>query len=115
MCVNSIVTLVPTKHHAGGVVICPVCFPVAMLNTMTKSNLGRKRLIWPIFLGHCPSLTKVRVEIESGTKTETTKEYCLLTRSPVYVPLAFLDSPGSLPRDGTARGGLGPPTSINSQ
>lgn len=99
----------------GGVVICLVCLPVAMLNTVTKSNLGRKQLIWPIFPGHCPLLTKVRVETESGMETETTKECCLLTRSPVYVPLAFLDNSGSVPRDGTARGELGPPTSSNSQ
>lgn len=41
-----------------------VCFSVAVIRTMTKSNLRKERLIWLTFPGHNPSLREVRAGSE---------------------------------------------------
>lgn len=50
-----------------------VCFPIAVISTMTKSNWRAKGLIWIIGPGHSLPMWEV--------KAETMEESCLLAPS----------------------------------
>lgn len=62
-----------------------VYFPFAVINAPTKSNLGKKGLIW--LIGHSLSLREVRVGTKGGMKAESNDEHCLLAHSQAHSQL----------------------------
>jgi hypothetical protein len=93
-----------------GVYFCFVClFSVAVIHTMTKTNLGRHGFIWLSCLAHSPSLKDIKTELNQGPKQKPQKESTSWL-APSGLVSYVLYSPGHLPRDGTAKSGLGPST-----
>lgn len=86
------------------------------MDTMAKSNLERKPLIWLPGSNHSPSLREVRRELKSGTWGQKLKHrpwrntiyWPLLCSALNYLPYTIQNH---LPRDGTIQGGLNSPTS----
>jgi hypothetical protein len=68
-----------------------VFFSVVMINTMTKSNMGKKGYVWFTFPGH---VHEIRVGTPRGMEAETTEGCSLLTFSPGLAKPAFLYRPG---------------------
>ena len=55
---------------------------VAVINTMTKSNLGGNEFVWIPFPGHNPSLREVRAGNQGGNlEQKISEELCLLAHS----------------------------------
>lgn len=57
------------------IVVCSSLLPVTMVNTMTKSNLGRRRFI----LGRTPS-RRGKSDLKPRVEEENIKECCLQRR-----------------------------------
>lgn len=75
----------------------PDLLSAVMINTVIKSNLESKGLIWTTV--HSPLLREARPEtqawnLEAGTEVETVGEHCLLAGSLPQDQLLFLYSPG---------------------
>lgn len=84
---------------------------------MTRSNQGRKGLIWLTFPLHSLSLQKVKARAQgtnskSGIDAETIEKCCFLAGSLCLVHLAFLYNPGPYAQ-GIVTPTVGGPTYIN--
>lgn len=85
----------------------PICFSVAAVNTVAKSNCEEERLfLQPIILG--PSLSKVRTVTQAETEAKAMEGCCLLAHSLTHAQLSFLYSACSF-----TSLGVPPPTVIN--
>lgn len=99
---------------------CP-CLPlVAVINAMTKSNLGGKGLFHHTLCNDSLSLSEVKAgdqgrNLNVGTEAETMEEHSLLNCFSWAIYLAYLDTSSSLPRDGTDQSELDPPPPVSSQ
>lgn len=51
---------------------------IAVIDTMIKSNLGKKVFIWLTLLGASSSLRKVRTKTQARVETGIMEEHCLL-------------------------------------
>jgi hypothetical protein len=73
-----------------------ICFSVAVIKTMTRTNLGKGRLTFPL---HSPSSSKARAgvqgrNLEAGAEAEAMEEHCLLAYSPGLLSLlSYLTQP----------------------
>lgn len=71
-----------------------VWFSFAVIDTMTQSNLMEEGLFEFLLPGPSPLLNEVRAEMQAGTKSESTKELCLVACSLAPAQLAsFLIQP----------------------
>lgn len=80
-----------------------------MINTLTKSSLGRKHYVWHTCPYHSLSLSKVRTGTQAEAGTRTMEECCLLSCSSWLAQLVFLHLPGP---PAISHNGLSPATSI---
>ena len=85
---------------------------------MTKSNLGRKRLIYPAAFG--PVSVEFRVGIkgrnlETGAEADAIEEYCLLTCPPWLAQPASFYAPGPYSGTGIANNELDTSASISKK
>jgi hypothetical protein len=71
-----------------------VFFSHAIINTMMKSNSGRKVFIQFTRINHSLSLRKIREGIQAEVEAGTLLELCSLACSPWLAQLAFLQDPG---------------------
>lgn len=72
----------------GSHVMCSSLLSIALMNSMTKSNLEEG--VYPGQCSHSPSLRKFRARTRAGADTETMEGCCLLACS----QLLFLGLPG---------------------
>lgn len=80
---------------------------------MTKSNMGKKKVIWLTGLG-CHGGNKGR-NLEIGTEAETVEEHCLLHCSYDFLNYLLYIDKIILLRDFSSHGGLDPPKSSSAQ
>lgn len=83
---------------------------MAVINTMTKINLGRVSFILQLIVHHAG---KSGQEIKAGTYEEVTEKCSLLTCFSWLAQLAFLYTPDHQPRGSPTHSGLGGPIHTN--
>lgn len=91
---------------------CPSLLSVALIKTLTSTNLGRKGLL--CLTGHSPSSRETEDEPRAITEAWTTEEHCLqaCSQAPAQIPQTSLNL---LPRGGTIWRALIPPSISNQE
>lgn len=78
--------------------------PIAVLNTMIKSNLGKKVFVWLTLPGASRSLRKVRTKTQARVERGIMKEHCLLDSPRLMFSYFFYTAQVCLSRDEPALG-----------
>jgi hypothetical protein len=96
---------------------CPRLLSIAVMNTTSKSNVGRKGFISDSsqFITNSRQGSNSRQGLEAEPEVEAMEKPCSLACSLWVTQFVFYTTQVHLPKVGTTHSGLGPPTLIIHQ